>query len=313
MLTELYHGCDSSTPSYTAQNDSSSSISQYARLFLDGLGKSLWGRGLAFLQGEITAFGEDISHVGNSYSNFFGGNSQSELFGENFQSQLGGFNDLNDFFNISHSPTYTPLFGNQNEMAAGRIGGHLLTMLLGELETMGGLIGAAGIEGGGMALAPETVGTSAIVATPVAATVLALFGVQGLTIVREGVTGLFDDPNIRFSWSNSSSESAKGLIGRDFEDYLTRNIGGNGSFTVGGREFDGGVNNRWWEAKSGNYWNLLERDPAKLAKFKSDMGDRLRIARENGATYELFSNTPIPDSIKQWLTQKGIPFTEILN
>jgi len=43
------------------------------------------------------------------------------------------------------------------------------------------------------------------------------------------------------------------------------------------------------------------------------MGDRLRIAKENDATYELFSNTPIPESIKVWLRKKGIPFTEILN
>ena len=58
---------------------------------------------------------------------------------------------------------------------------------------------------------------------------------------------------------------------------------------------------------------MLENDPNKLAKFKSDMGDRLRIARENGATYELFSNTPIPDSIKRWLTKKGIKYTELLD
>ena len=41
------------------------------------------------------------------------------------------------------------------------------------------------------------------------------------------------------------------------------------------------------------------------------MGDRLKIAKENGAT--LFSNTPIPQSIKAWLTKKGIPFTEFLD
>lgn len=58
---------------------------------------------------------------------------------------------------------------------------------------------------------------------------------------------------------------------------------------------------------------MLEKNSSKLAKFKSDMCDRLRIASENGATYELFSNTPIPESIKQWLTKKGIPFTELLN
>ena len=51
----------------------------------------------------------------------------------------------------------------------------------------------------------------------------------------------------------------------------------------------------------------------KLAKFKFDMGDWLRIATENGATYKLFSNTPIPDSIKQWLTKKEIKYTELLD
>ena len=29
--------------------------------------------------------------------------------------------------------------------------------------------------------------------------------------------------------------------------------------------------------------------------------------------YEIFSNTPIPESIKQWLTKKGITFTELLD
>ncbi|RKM58010.1 hypothetical protein D6853_00260 [Butyrivibrio sp. X503] len=107
--------------------------------------------------------------------------------------------------------------------------------------------------------------------------------------------------------------SAKGLVGCDFEEYLTKEIGGNGSFSVGGREFDGGLGNRWWEAKSGQYWDMLEKNPSKMTKFKSDMGDRLRIAEQNGASYELFSNTPIPDSVKTWLTKKGIVFTEILD
>ena len=57
----------------------------------------------------------------------------------------------------------------------------------------------------------------------------------------------------------------------------------------------------------------MEENPNKLTKFKSDMGDRLRIATENSATYEIFSNTPIPESIKQWLTKKGITFTELLD
>ena len=105
----------------------------------------------------------------------------------------------------------------------------------------------------------------------------------------------------------------KGLIGHDFEEYLTKSVGGDGSFSVGGRDFDGGLGSRWWEAKSGEYWDMLADNPDKLAKFKSDMVDRLKIATDKGATYELFSNTPISDSVKSWLTKKGIHFTELLD
>ena len=42
----------------------------------------------------------------------------------------------------------------------------------------------------------------------------------------------------------SGKTSPKGLIGHDFEDYLTKNIGGDGSFSVGGRDFDGGKQNQ---------------------------------------------------------------------
>ena len=110
----------------------------------------------------------------------------------------------------------------------------------------------------------------------------------------------------------STKPSAKGLLGKEFEDYLTNRFGGKGSFKVDGREFDGGIGNRWWEAKSGNYWKFIEDNPKELEKFKTAMGQRLSIAKKNGATYELFSNTPIPDSIKSWLDKKGIKYTEIL-
>ena len=103
------------------------------------------------------------------------------------------------------------------------------------------------------------------------------------------------------------------LIGHDFEDYLTQNIGGEGSFSKGGRDFDGGIGNRWWEAKSGGYWDLIMNNPKKMELFKSSMGDRLRIAKNNGATYELITNSPIPEEVKAWLTKKGIPYKEILD
>ena len=128
-----------------------------------------------------------------------------------------------------------------------------------------------------------------------------------------GVHNTKDCVNTSDGSNEGGSTSPKGLIGHDFEDYLTKKIGGDGSFSVGGRDFDGGIGNRWWEAKSGQYWEKLENSSKMLAKFKSDMGDRLRIATENGATYELFSNTPIPSSIKQWLDKKGIAYTELLD
>lgn len=58
---------------------------------------------------------------------------------------------------------------------------------------------------------------------------------------------------------------------------------------------------------------MLEDNPKMLVKFKFDMGNRLRIATDDRATYELFSNTPIPESIKKWLIEKGISFTELLD
>lgn len=107
-------------------------------------------------------------------------------------------------------------------------------------------------------------------------------------------------------------ESAQGLIGTDFEDYLVKIMNGEKSFSVEGREFDGRVGNRWWEAKSGKYWERLENNIREFDKFKSDMGNRLDIAIRNGATYELFLNTPIPKIVKEWLMKKGIVYTELL-
>ena len=110
--------------------------------------------------------------------------------------------------------------------------------------------------------------------------------------------------------SAKGAGEAAGLVGKDFENFLVKKLGGEGSFSVGGREFDGAIGNIWYEAKSGNYWEMVMSSEQKLNKFKSDMGDRLRIARENNATYELHSNTPIPPSVKEWLSKKEINFTE---
>ena len=99
--------------------------------------------------------------------------------------------------------------------------------------------------------------------------------------------------------------------GKAFEDFLVKKLGGRGSFKVI-REFDGAVGNVWYEAKSGQYWEGLLASEEKLARFKTTTGDCLRIAKDNGALFEVHSNSPIPQSIKDWLTTKQIPFTEWL-
>ncbi|MCP8466232.1 RHS domain-containing protein, partial [Pseudomonas sp. ZM23] len=102
--------------------------------------------------------------------------------------------------------------------------------------------------------------------------------------------------------------------GKEFEAYLHETLGGTGSFYYKGREFDGayGKDNKiWYEAKSGRYWqDYAAENTAGLTKFKSDIGAHKRIANDAGATYEVHSNTPIPQHIKDWLTKKGIPFRE---
>ena len=107
--------------------------------------------------------------------------------------------------------------------------------------------------------------------------------------------------------------SPKGLIGREFEDWLTKRYGGNGGVMIGGRDFDGGVGNTLWEAKSGQYWDMIMTKPKLLEKFKSDMGARLRIAQENQKIYQLHSNTPIPKQVQTWLDKKGISYFEHLD
>lgn len=108
---------------------------------------------------------------------------------------------------------------------------------------------------------------------------------------------------------------AKGLIGKDYKQFLVKNLpSGEIGFMKGGRDFDVAYSkgSKWVEAKSGNYWTKQASSESGLAKFKSDMGDRLRIARENGVDYELFSNTPIPQNVKSWLELKGIKYYETL-
>lgn len=70
------------------------------------------------------------------------------------------------------------------------------------------------------------------------------------------------------------------------------------------------MGNRWYEAKSGRYWEDHAQVGKGFDKFRSDIGSKRALANENGATFEVHSNTPIPTHVKDWLGNKNIPFTE---
>ena len=58
-----------------------------------------------------------------------------------------------------------------------------------------------------------------------------------------------------------------------------------------------------------NCWVLVS---AVLHKFKSTTGDQLKKAMDNGKSFEIVTNSPIPKEIKEWLDEMGIPYTEVL-
>lgn len=116
-------------------------------------------------------------------------------------------------------------------------------------------------------------------------------------------------------YSSSGSEGAVSeLRGFDFERYLQQVLGGRGSFKQQGREFDGAYgldDSIWYEAKSGRYWEDHAKEGTKgFEKFQSDIGAHAAIARKNGATFEVHSNSPIPSHVKEWLESKNIKYKE---
>ncbi|MFI9387762.1 hypothetical protein [Kutzneria sp. NPDC052558] len=81
---------------------------------------------------------------------------------------------------------------------------------------------------------------------------------------------------------------------------------------MGGRQFDGKytANGKeiWYEAKSGNYWQLVTNNPDKWQDFTSTMGRLKRITDSNGKDFMLYSENQIPDQVTDWLKKKGIPY-----
>jgi hypothetical protein len=119
---------------------------------------------------------------------------------------------------------------------------------------------------------------------------------------------------LRFVATNSVGASSKGLVGAGYEEFLGTNLGGRTNVSYGGRQFEvelpgtNGMGSTLIEAKSGNYWNDVVSTPQGLAKFQHDIGSRTAIARSQGSSFVVYSNTPIPASVQAWLTSRGSPF-----
>ena len=154
------------------------------------------------------------------------------------------------------------------------------------------------------------------VATGVAALKISEF--KGWVAARSGGTVAGNLPAVGCKGGSAGSPSFQGLVGRDFEDALQEHYGGHGSFRSwsGGQivEFDGRTSpTDWYEAKSGGYWNQILGNPKRMSKFYTQIGEQQKTAALNDVNFKVYSNSPIPDAIKAWLTKRGVPFTELLH
>ncbi|MFD3519440.1 DUF6531 domain-containing protein [Streptomyces sp. NPDC058653] len=102
--------------------------------------------------------------------------------------------------------------------------------------------------------------------------------------------------------------------GRAYEEHLVNRLRGVGSFKENGREFDGAYIDEltgrgvWYEAKSGDFWENILKNPKRLDKFFSTEGQKLGIAQSKGIHYEIISEKSIPEPVVKWLAKKGIPW-----
>ncbi|MDJ1137627.1 putative T7SS-secreted protein [Streptomyces iconiensis] len=105
--------------------------------------------------------------------------------------------------------------------------------------------------------------------------------------------------------------------GDAYEKHLQEKLGGGNGFSEGGRQFDGAFvdsatgRGTWYEAKSGNFWENVQDNPKRAAKFFSTEGQKLDIANGKGIDYQVISEKPIPEKITNWLDKKGIPWRVI--
>ncbi|MET8291571.1 RHS repeat-associated core domain-containing protein [Streptomyces sp. NPDC005132] len=120
-----------------------------------------------------------------------------------------------------------------------------------------------------------------------------------------------------------SKGRAQQLSGDAYEVSLMEQLGGklgpNGKpgFKSGKRDFDGrytpdgAAREIWYEAKSGEYWDRLNRDPEEMLRFKSKLGESRTIATENGVDFRVISENPIPQNLQNYFQKKGIEWEVI--
>ncbi|MFJ7963026.1 RHS repeat-associated core domain-containing protein [Streptomyces sp. NPDC096324] len=107
------------------------------------------------------------------------------------------------------------------------------------------------------------------------------------------------------------------LSGDAYEVSLMERFGGKAGpdgkpgFKVGKRQFDGRYTPEgsprevWYEAKSGEYWDRLNRDPDEMLTFKSKLGESRKIAAENSADFRVISENPVPQNMQDYFNKKG--------
>ena len=111
----------------------------------------------------------------------------------------------------------------------------------------------------------------------------------------------------------SYPRSSQGLVGVDFERWLRAMFGGDPPFSRSGRQFDGSFpGGRWHEEQSGRFWIDNCQPGPQFDRLKSTTKQQQAIASSNRAQFELHSNSPIPQYVKDWLRSRGIPFFEHL-
>ncbi|GIH63206.1 hypothetical protein Msi02_40230 [Microbispora siamensis] len=257
----------------------------------------------------------------NRYA-FTGGNPITfiELDGHGFWDDLGdALNKLADATGIGKVGSATSMLSHAAEIAAG-----IALWFLGQGMTSAGAAAcAAGLVAAGVgALATCPAGAALATAgqlTSLAGAVSALAGGQGLAAdllaLAKSKSGSGGN-SAENGTGNGTQNKSKGRLaqesGDEYERFLWEKYGREGGFKEGKRQFDGkriedGVET-WYEAKSGNFWEELLKDPRKMESFKGKMGESLKIATEKGHKFEIISEKPIPEAIRKWLEKKGIPY-----